>query len=416
MVLCVSKTKSVSSSEQQAVQNNIWYTYTIILKSNSSRAQYILSEEISTATNMDVVNHITQNFVLYGLGSDAQAIFQTVRELVENSKDAIHAKCSTLTRKDKKIQITLRNDESCLEEVCIEVSDSGIGMEDPLNCLKFFTSSRSAEETQVPTCTCTSGKYGIGLSACILYSQTKCNRETVTKIVSKSAKDCFLQELDVKFDLATGQPISLRLERQHSMTEDSGSTIKISLPKRLLKQQLRNVLNDLRMYLNRLLILPTNDILTVLSVNILTASHSPEHSQISCNETRATVPIEDASDNPGLYRARYKEHLLSTFSDTENLRENQSCKLCFVGHTSASTGLTGSIGKSAQTSELTVSLVLITEKQSPGLQKPNAIKIKILRYVNGAPLAESSNESISCVMFRSVSGNRHLYKSFDKIR
>ena len=38
---------------------------------------------------MELINHIKNNFVLYGFGDEPNAVWQCVRELVENGKDAI---------------------------------------------------------------------------------------------------------------------------------------------------------------------------------------------------------------------------------------------------------------------------------------------------------------------------------------
>jgi hypothetical protein len=350
---------------------------------------------------MDVANHITQNFVLYGLGSEEAAIVQTVRELVENSKDAIMANTLTDLRITKReIRISISNDAACIDEVVITVTDDGIGMEDPSSCLCCFSSQRiDADDHQLLMST--TGKYGIGLSACMLYSQLMLGRETTTKIKSKIATNGLLRVTNFKFDLSTGQPIAV-YEELSSPLLSSGTEVVIILPKRISTRSLKIVLNNLKMYFERIQILPTNIISTTFSASVLSSDTSENvrtEQKCSCTQQGQFPSMGDEVE----YKKAYTEHLIRAFSQFQE--EDESCDFCTLSFSCIPVTADSLSRTLTQNQELTVSLVLVTSSNCEDKTSclDSNIPIQILRYVNGSPIVDSS-DAVSCALFRAVSG------------
>lgn len=349
---------------------------------------------------MDVANHISQNFVLYGLGSEEAAIVQTVRELVENSKDAIMANTITDLRITKReIRISISNDSACVDEVVVTVTDDGIGMEDASNCLRCFSSQRiDANDPQLLMST--TGKYGIGLSACMLYSQLMLGRESTTKIKSKIAANDLLRVTNFKFNLSTGQPLAV-YEELSNPSLSSGTEVVIILPKRISTRSLKIIVNNLKMYFERIQMLPTNIISTILSVSVLSSDTSENirsEQKCTCTQRGQFPSIDDELD----YRNAYTEHLMRTFSQFQE--EDESCDFCTMSF--SHTPIEEKSPNRILTQELTISLILVTSRDRRGDKKffsDSDIPIQILRYVNGSPIVDSS-DAFSCALFRAVSG------------
>ena len=178
---------------------------------------------------MNVVDHIRQNFELYGFASKEGGIWQIIRELVENAKDAIHklvaseVNIGSIQTSDLCIKIIMKNEHYEPNGVQIEIFDNGLGMDDPLKCITCFSSLRasnllcmSVEEKQdyssISMCTndlpSLVGKYGIGLSACVLYSQLESHRST--RIITRTLDRRDTVVADFEFDLETGKPVIIQ--------------------------------------------------------------------------------------------------------------------------------------------------------------------------------------------------------------
>ena len=185
------------------------------------------------------VSHIVENFGIFGFGTEEQAILQTAKELIENSLDAIRQFGEGgAVLFPRNISILLRSKDN--DKVVLEVSDTGIGMDDPTFFLKCFSSSKSSLATSTSSSSSSfssssssslSGKFGMGLSASFLYSVLK--TRMAMRITSKVLQHPFTVVMDFGIDEATGEPVLLQQEKirqlqQHQLP--SGTKISVTLP------------------------------------------------------------------------------------------------------------------------------------------------------------------------------------------
>ena len=85
-----------------------------------------------TETNCRNVRHITSNFRMFGFDKE-MALFQSIKELVENSLDAIEG---------KEAQIDINIKPSSTADACVlEVLDNGMGITDIPQALGQYTAA-----------------------------------------------------------------------------------------------------------------------------------------------------------------------------------------------------------------------------------------------------------------------------------
>jgi DNA topoisomerase VI subunit B len=114
-----------------------------------------------------VLNHVTENFGMFGFGASNSAVLQTCKELIDNSVAA----CSYSTCQKPQIIVSLNQDRQHDELLVVEIIDNGCGIADLDGVLSFFSSGHggsSVEESSQPQI---KGKFGVGLTTCLLYSQ-----------------------------------------------------------------------------------------------------------------------------------------------------------------------------------------------------------------------------------------------------
>lgn len=110
----------------------------------------------------NTIGYVVNNFELFGFGSTSEAMLQATKELVENSIDACESPCE--------IRITI---SSTTEYMVLDVLDNGCGMADPALFLRcFYTTKRT--DVDIDASINTSGRYGMGLTTCLLYTQEMC--------------------------------------------------------------------------------------------------------------------------------------------------------------------------------------------------------------------------------------------------
>lgn len=153
--------------------------------------------DIEKSTNANINNNNTQDNV----AGSCDAFVQILKELVDNAVDACVSSNDKTTTKDDKDNTTMKRvrvkitSESvpvaskmmnCLR---LEVSDNGCGMEDIDKCVSAFSSNKqqtkdtsnddqnistkkqSSSNNNGNTENYTSGRYGVGLTLCILHAQ-----------------------------------------------------------------------------------------------------------------------------------------------------------------------------------------------------------------------------------------------------
>jgi len=183
----------------------------------------------TTNTNVHTgYRHIVDNFPLFGFGNPALACIQTAKELIENSIDACRnlGECS--------ITVTLHLDHEA-RMLMLEVSDSGCGMADTMQGLALFCTSKSPESSDTaPTAGSTNdegtdlaqhtGKFGLGLSACLLNSLMKTQR--AMRITTKTKIMPVATITDFSFNCLTGKPA---IERTSALPQSNTDTNASSL-------------------------------------------------------------------------------------------------------------------------------------------------------------------------------------------
>jgi DNA topoisomerase VI subunit B len=87
------------------------------------------------------------------------AILQSLKELVENSIDA------SGSTDNFEICIKIYHHTTATDQLIIEVLDNGVGMCNPKLLLECFETTKCKTNAEV-----SSGKFGIGLSAVIMYA------------------------------------------------------------------------------------------------------------------------------------------------------------------------------------------------------------------------------------------------------
>ena len=93
------------------------------------------------------------------LPQEGDALCQIVKELVDNGVDACCQSSSSNVQQRVKVEIN-EHDQNTLQ---VTVSDNGVGMVDIQECVTAFKSTKGNDET--------AGRYGIGLTLCLLHSQ-----------------------------------------------------------------------------------------------------------------------------------------------------------------------------------------------------------------------------------------------------
>ena len=142
------------------------------------------------------VQHIANNFNIYGFGSESSAIIQTVKELLENSIDACKENTTVSTYGNIGVAINSMSDRNDI--LVIEVTDDGVGMNDPKKFLGCFESSKACDGETFST-----GRFGVGLSTCLIYSLL--NTSGLLRIVTKPSGNDAALIADFKLD-ARGEP------------------------------------------------------------------------------------------------------------------------------------------------------------------------------------------------------------------
>ncbi|KAG6612959.1 dna topoisomerase vi subunit b [Phytophthora cinnamomi] len=136
---------------------------------------------------------IRSNLELLGFGTPRDALVQAVKELFENALDATQSLGSNCSWEDAplellRVNVDLNEDTGCVDIVC---ADTGSGMrahQVKLLCCNAFETTKTRSDGGGG---CTSGKYGVGLKAAMLYSQLNAP-DACLKITTTSSSDGIL--------------------------------------------------------------------------------------------------------------------------------------------------------------------------------------------------------------------------------
>lgn len=136
---------------------------------------------------MDGFSRVIENLSMYGFGDTASAQIQTIKELLENSVDAIKVSGTD----SPTISVSIKNHSRISNWLSIGVSDNGIGMSNPkgsLQCFsttKFFSTATNVTDTD-PINLKLMGKFGLGLFCVLIFSFKETNEPV--RIISKTAE------------------------------------------------------------------------------------------------------------------------------------------------------------------------------------------------------------------------------------
>ena len=174
------------------------------------------------------VKHIIDNFSLFGFGNEENAILQSVKELVENGIDACKAAHSYTDPTPMRVAITISAPEANESYITLEVTDTGCGISDPGTVLKCFSTSKDSDSASSLLGTyATTGRFGVGLSTCLVYSLW--NTDTPMRLITKCKEDWQAVVSNYSMDQA-GNPVCLQNRNVERADFVSGTKIRLHLP------------------------------------------------------------------------------------------------------------------------------------------------------------------------------------------
>mmetsp|Transcript_21809 Transcript_21809/g.31747 ORF Transcript_21809/g.31747 Transcript_21809/m.31747 type:complete len:333 (+) Transcript_21809:157-1155(+) len=213
-----------------------------------------MSEENLCLRN-NVVNHVTQNFEVFGFSNYSNSLFQCCKELIDNSIAA----CQSVSV-NREVSITLNHDSSNVSVIQVEVVDNGCGISDLDYIVELFASKRVCSRSGDLN---TKAKYGVGLTTCLMYAQIYTGHSI--RIITKIPSQQFWSVLDVAFDMETGSNKIVQETRTSTADILSGTRICLSMP---FTEYFADVVYSLQMYLYRWSLLPsTNTTTRILAVS-----------------------------------------------------------------------------------------------------------------------------------------------------
>lgn len=228
-------------------------------------------------SNNNGIKHVIDNLNIFGFGSLESALFQTLKELMENSFDSFKQYNSDNFR----IQISINEHPTSTDYLIIDVSDNGCGIKDPsfsLNCFTTTKSSQSTDERIIShsqkaikdSVTLTTGKFGLGLSCVLIYSFLSTNQPM--RIVTKSNEITDYSILaDFSVDLALYKINIVHYKEFNASELHSGTKIRICFPIKKIDENsieyIKTAVHTLDIYLSRLYLLPFTSFITSLNIN-----------------------------------------------------------------------------------------------------------------------------------------------------
>ena len=151
---------------------------------------------------------------------DGDALCQIVKELVDNAVDACCQSSSSNVHQWVRVEIN-KIDQNTLQ---VTVTDNGAGMANIQQCVNLFKTSKGNHET--------AGRYGIGLTLCLLHAQ----RLGVPKLyacITSATKNCsyITRELFI-VDTEGDNDVKCRKHEKIGKTneEESGTCVSVLVP------------------------------------------------------------------------------------------------------------------------------------------------------------------------------------------
>ena len=126
--------------------------------------------------NIDLASvFIANNLAIFGFEDSAAALLQVLKELFDNSIDAIKRNGNSPNCSMDSVRIIVSNEEA--EGILkIEINDTGVGIQEKESFLNYFktdkvsTNSHTLNQGEICEKDNFAGRFGVGLSSCLLYS------------------------------------------------------------------------------------------------------------------------------------------------------------------------------------------------------------------------------------------------------
>lgn len=199
---------------------------------------------------------LQRNLELLGFGNARDALVQCVKEVFENAMDAVLASDSAR----EMLRIRVRNDAQRPQWIEIECTDTGSGIRTheitQLCCGAFATtkaSRRSPDDTPTKAAP-TSGKYGVGLKAAMLYSQQHDQNACLSITTTASSSEILYLQLRINAD--SEEPAVVQSLQQFIVDEQhrrfSGTEMRLSVPCPEKETDLEHAVDTLALYFQSL--------------------------------------------------------------------------------------------------------------------------------------------------------------------
>eukprot|EP01032_Pedospumella_encystans_P009384 gene9384-11047_t len=375
------------------------------------------------------VKHIVDNLNIFGFGSEESALLQSVKELLENSLDACRSSTSLSNPTNKHISVSIKEIDAMT--CALEVSDDGSGVSDALSILKVFCSSKDGSNSRDSNPFAT-GRFGVGLSTCLVYSLDKCG--TAMRMVTKCKEQDSATIADYSMD-RTGQPQCV--QNRSVNTEDlvSGTKIRVVLP--LCSDRVatvKKVCLTMGMYLVLLDCLPQSHFQIDLQASVNGYNYSLQTSGHIPTPYATSSVATVSNDTSGTYTAGTMDDTSAPSTQHVTINTNTEETTTEVTHTIYAqryakylAGTNQRIHRSAtaevkdSNEEVTVVVELIlTEAEASTLSTTNtntadtSIPVTLHRYVNHTPLLDYQQDALSCgilmASLRTVKWAQYGYK------
>lgn len=171
---------------------------------------------------------------------DCDAFSQIIKELTDNAVDACQQSRSNDTT-SKRIRVVIEqmnneHDEEYTEAnhvLRVTVSDNGIGMENIQDCVNAFRTSKAGNgEENEETVENTAGRYGIGLTLCLLHAQ-RLVPDSCASITSATREALHFTRASYVVDTDGDSVLCVKQEElPKTSPEESGTAVSLLVPVR----------------------------------------------------------------------------------------------------------------------------------------------------------------------------------------
>lgn len=147
------------------------------------------------------------------------ALCQIIKELVDNAVDGCKSKDG-----GQRVKVEIFPYEYDEQILKIQVSDTGVGMEDIQKCVEAFESSKGRSKNK------TAGRYGVGLTLCMLHAQrlvsnSYCCITSATKEQKSYTRAFFVVDTD------GNSVVCKKVERlEKPSSDESGTCVSVLVP------------------------------------------------------------------------------------------------------------------------------------------------------------------------------------------